>query len=155
MTYITITIILSINFYTTEYIVLNFCICMYVCMCLYEWDYQQRSSGYMNVCVNLCRWYGADDSGPQAQAVEELPAADDSCSLARLLQKRGPQMQGQLTEDVRVCMHVCVNIYTVQYVLRNYTVHKLMRVCSIYCMYCIHVLTMGTVCKGRLAGKLG
>jgi len=49
---------------------------------------------------NLCGWHGADDSGPQAQAVEELPTADDSRGLARLLQKRRPKVQGQLT----VCM---------------------------------------------------
>ena len=61
----------------------------------------------MYVCVyeaneNLWGWHGADDSGPQAQAVEELPTADDSRGLARLLQKRRPKMQGQLT----VCMYV-------------------------------------------------
>ena len=42
--------------------------------------------------TNLCRWHGADNSGPQAQAVEELPAANDSSSLAGLLQKRRPQV---------------------------------------------------------------
>ncbi len=61
----------------------------------------------MYVCMyeaneNLCGWHGADDSGPQAQAVEELPTADDSRGLARLLQKRRPKVQGQLT----VCMYV-------------------------------------------------
>ena len=65
--------------------------------------------------IHLCGWHGANDSGPQAQTVEELPTADDSRGLTRLLQKRRPKMQGQLT----VYMHVLLIFELILYMMMH------------------------------------